>query len=86
MEHDTLTLLLDLILLKRGVYRHLLYNRGTEPRKAYEKTKAPDAQSKDATAVDTARQKALIREKVTCSSIVQPFLTPLQDRPDGYTS
>ncbi|KAF9238537.1 Arv1-like family-domain-containing protein [Melanogaster broomeanus] len=40
VEHDTLTLLLDLILLKRGVYRHLLYNRGTEPRKAYEKGKA----------------------------------------------
>ncbi|KAF9460332.1 Arv1-like family-domain-containing protein [Collybia nuda] len=34
VEHDSLTLLLDLILLKRGVYRHLLYNRGTEPRRA----------------------------------------------------
>ncbi|KAJ7183294.1 Arv1-like family-domain-containing protein [Mycena filopes] len=34
VEHDSLTLLLDLILLKRGVYRHLLYNRGAEPRKA----------------------------------------------------
>ena len=34
VEHDSLTLLLDLILLKRGVYLHLLYNRGTEPRKA----------------------------------------------------
>ncbi|KAF8071581.1 Arv1-like family-domain-containing protein [Lyophyllum atratum] len=33
VEHDSLTLLLDLILLKRGVYRHLLYNRGTEPRR-----------------------------------------------------
>jgi hypothetical protein len=28
-----LTLILDLILLKQGVYRHLLYNRGTEPRR-----------------------------------------------------
>ncbi|RDB25959.1 Protein arv1 [Hypsizygus marmoreus] len=36
VEHDSLTLLLDLILLKRGVYRHLLYNRGTEPRRAGE--------------------------------------------------
>lgn len=35
VEHDSLTLLLDLILLKRGVYRHLLYNRGSEPRKAF---------------------------------------------------
>ncbi|KAJ7672270.1 Arv1-like family-domain-containing protein [Mycena polygramma] len=34
VEHDSLTLLLDLILLKRGVYRHLLYNRGTEPRRS----------------------------------------------------
>jgi hypothetical protein len=29
-----LILVIDLILLKRGVYRHLLYNRGSEPRKA----------------------------------------------------
>ncbi|KAJ7082854.1 Arv1-like family-domain-containing protein [Mycena belliarum] len=34
VEHDSLTLLLDLILLKRGVYRHLLYNRGAEPRRS----------------------------------------------------
>ncbi|KAJ7895105.1 Arv1-domain-containing protein [Mycena leptocephala] len=34
VEHDSLTLLLDLILLKRGVYRHLLYNRGADPRRS----------------------------------------------------
>ncbi|KAG9315370.1 Arv1-like family-domain-containing protein [Chiua virens] len=62
VEHDTLTLLLDLILLKRGVYLHLLYNRGTEPRKAYEKANAPAGRPKDAATVDTARQ-ALAREK-----------------------
>lgn len=33
VEFDALTLFIDLILLKRGVYRHLLYNRGTEPRR-----------------------------------------------------
>ncbi|KAL1694364.1 Arv1-like family-domain-containing protein [Schizophyllum commune] len=33
VEHDTLALVLDLILLKRGVFRHLLYNRATEPRR-----------------------------------------------------
>ncbi|KAF8908674.1 Arv1-domain-containing protein [Mucidula mucida] len=33
VEHDSLLLLIDLILLKRGVYRHLLYNRGSEPRR-----------------------------------------------------
>ncbi|KAG1738441.1 Arv1-like family-domain-containing protein [Suillus paluster] len=40
VEHDSLTLLLDLILLKREVYRHLIYNRGTEPRKALGKSKS----------------------------------------------
>ncbi|CAK5269425.1 unnamed protein product [Mycena citricolor] len=33
VEHDSFILLLDLILLKRDVFRHLLYNRGTNPRK-----------------------------------------------------
>jgi hypothetical protein len=33
VEHDPLVVALDLILLKRGVYRHLLFNRGTPPRK-----------------------------------------------------
>lgn len=28
-----MTLLLDLILLKRGVYRHLLFNRGAPPKR-----------------------------------------------------
>jgi len=36
VEFDELMLFIDLILLKRGVYRHLLYNRGTEPRRAAE--------------------------------------------------
>ncbi|PBL04322.1 Arv1-domain-containing protein [Armillaria gallica] len=36
IEHDDLTLLIDLILLKRGVYRHLLFNRGAKPRRATE--------------------------------------------------
>lgn len=38
VEHDSLILLLDLILLKRGVYRHLLYNRGSKPRRATSKS------------------------------------------------
>jgi len=33
VEHDTLTLILDLILLKRDVYRHLLFNRGAGARR-----------------------------------------------------
>ncbi|KAJ8463866.1 hypothetical protein ONZ45_g17433 [Pleurotus djamor] len=35
VEHPSLTLFIDLILLKRGVYRHLLFNRGTEPRRSH---------------------------------------------------
>ncbi|KAI8980137.1 Arv1-domain-containing protein [Trametes punicea] len=37
VEHDTLTLVLDLILLKRDVYRHLLYNRGLGARRVGDK-------------------------------------------------
>lgn len=48
VEHDTLTLLLDLILLKRGVYRHLLYNRGTKPRREIAKSK-PEIELADVT-------------------------------------
>ncbi|KZT59155.1 Arv1-domain-containing protein [Calocera cornea HHB12733] len=33
VEHDPLIVLLDLILLKRGVYRHLLFNYGARPRR-----------------------------------------------------
>ena len=33
VEHDDLTILLDLILLKLGVFRHLLFNRGASPRR-----------------------------------------------------
>ncbi|CDO74943.1 hypothetical protein BN946_scf184945.g15 [Trametes cinnabarina] len=45
VEHDTLTLLLDLILLKRDVYRHLLYNRGLGARKAGGKAPADQVHS-----------------------------------------
>jgi len=47
VEHDSLMLLLDLILLKRKVYRHLIYNRGTEPRKAFEKSKSSPEGNED---------------------------------------
>ncbi|KAI0749311.1 Arv1-domain-containing protein [Daedaleopsis nitida] len=44
VEHDTLTLLLDLILLKRDVYRHLLYNRGLGARRASGRTSTKDGE------------------------------------------
>ncbi|KAG9039896.1 hypothetical protein FRB95_004368 [Tulasnella sp. JGI-2019a] len=33
VEHDTLTVVLDLILLKKAVFLHLIFNRGSEPRR-----------------------------------------------------
>ena len=42
VEHDALTLLLDLILLKRDVYRHLLYNRSLGARRVGDKASAQD--------------------------------------------
>ncbi|KAH9972825.1 hypothetical protein BGW80DRAFT_1312777 [Lactifluus volemus] len=49
VEHDALVVALDLILLKRGVYRHLLFNRGTPPRKVEENpprgSKTPSSES-----------------------------------------
>ncbi|KAF8207012.1 Arv1-like family-domain-containing protein [Mycena galopus ATCC 62051] len=53
VEHDSLTLLIDLILLKLGVYRHLLYNRGAEPRK-----------SVGGVTVDSPRKTTTEKEKV----------------------
>jgi len=44
VEHDLLVIALDLILLKRGVYRHLLFNRGTPPRKVDQTARGYDRQ------------------------------------------
>jgi hypothetical protein len=45
VEHDALTLVLDLLLLKRAVYRHLLFNRGLGARRADTKP-GPDDDAK----------------------------------------
>lgn len=34
VEHDTLNLVIDLILLKKAVFIHLIYNKDSEPRRA----------------------------------------------------
>ncbi|KAJ7590207.1 Arv1-like family-domain-containing protein [Mycena floridula] len=47
VEQDTLVLLIDLILLKRGVYRHLLYNRGAEPRNGSQTVQKPVKQQEE---------------------------------------
>lgn len=65
--------MLDLILLKPGVYRHLLFNRGMPPRKVEESAPArgqdEDGQQKeqrteekrvDAAAQDTARERVRV--------------------------
>ncbi|TDL25621.1 Arv1-domain-containing protein [Rickenella mellea] len=54
VEHDDLTLLLDLILLKRGVYRHLLFNRGRGARKVNESVGSSQPGSSEATPLDEA--------------------------------
>ncbi|KAH9943689.1 Arv1-domain-containing protein [Amylocystis lapponica] len=65
VEHDTLTLLLDLILLKRDVYRHLLFNRGLGARKAGQGTgTGPDADAPTG-AASTARPVAPSNENDT---------------------
>ncbi|KAJ7881072.1 Arv1-like family-domain-containing protein [Mycena olivaceomarginata] len=61
-EHDGLTLLIDLILLKRGVYRHLLYNRGAEPRRSVSGATVDSAASrKTATEKEQMRWLAVLR-------------------------
>ncbi|GLB44833.1 putative arv1-domain-containing protein [Lyophyllum shimeji] len=63
VEHDSLTLLLDLILLKRGVYRHLLYNRGTEPRRAGEAKEDPSPTSTSGAPHASLRHRNRERER-----------------------
>ncbi|KAL1730000.1 Arv1-domain-containing protein [Schizophyllum commune] len=57
VEHDTLALVLDLILLKRGVFRHLLYNRGTEPRRETGKITRTQADTSSEALRDVEREK-----------------------------
>ncbi|KAG8857609.1 hypothetical protein FRB96_005627 [Tulasnella sp. 330] len=51
VEHDTLTLVIDLILLKKAVFIHLIYNQRSEPRRVVSgkktSTVATTSQSKD---------------------------------------
>ncbi|KAH9068371.1 Arv1-domain-containing protein [Lactarius deliciosus] len=49
VEHDPLVIALDLILLKRGVYRHLLFNRGTPPRKIHQNARGYDRSKEQST-------------------------------------
>ncbi|KAL5526652.1 ARV1 [Sanghuangporus sanghuang] len=57
VEHDSLTLLLDLILLKRDVFRHLLFNRGYEPRRASKDPGLSDANEKDRVCTAESRRE-----------------------------
>ncbi|KAI0298854.1 Arv1-like family-domain-containing protein, partial [Russula brevipes] len=66
VEHDALVIALDLILLKRGVYRHLLFNRDTPPRRVDERAsrghddgprKQPGTDGKQAHEDDDARER-----------------------------
>ncbi|VDB94332.1 unnamed protein product [Peniophora sp. CBMAI 1063] len=57
VEHDNLIVLLDLILLKRGVYRHLLFNRGSPPRYAATKP-GPDGSKESPAGADHMTENA----------------------------
>lgn len=57
VEYDTLTLLLDLILLKRGVFRHILFNRGYEPRRVVEVSTTEKLDDDDKTRLGKLQQK-----------------------------
>lgn len=67
VQHDTTTLLLDLILLKRDVYRHLLFNRGTGARMVYDavgtKSSLPQEKEEDIKGQQklTERDKEIVR-------------------------
>ncbi|KAH8118140.1 Arv1-domain-containing protein [Phellopilus nigrolimitatus] len=62
VEHDILTLLLDLILLKRGVFRHLLFNRGYGPRHV-SKSSEPVEDSEELDERQQSHATEIIREK-----------------------
>ncbi|KAH9037835.1 Arv1-domain-containing protein [Lactarius pseudohatsudake] len=57
VEHDPLVIALDLILLKRGVYRHLLFNRGTPPRKMHQNARGYDRLKEQSTEDRLAEDK-----------------------------
>lgn len=83
VEHDALVIVLDLILLKPGVYRHLLFNRGMPPRKVEESVPAREqdkdgqqeeqrAEKKrvDEAAQDTARER--VRTFDSVRNVIEP--------------
>jgi hypothetical protein len=73
VEHDTLTLVLDLILLKRGVYRHLIYNRGTPPRRLMG-AKRSEGKDGGSGTEDKVVQESGSRERVSPSLIECAFV------------
>jgi lipid intermediate transporter len=80
VEHDALVVALDLILLKRGVYRHLLFNRGTPPRKVEEKP----ARGSNRPSFESLREQSIAeengaaaRERVRLTAVV--VITPELD-------
>ncbi|KAG9000200.1 hypothetical protein FRB90_011872 [Tulasnella sp. 427] len=55
VEHDPFILVLDLILLKRDVFRHLIYNRGSEPRRLADGSRAEAPKPEAAPIADEVR-------------------------------
>ena len=55
VEHDLTIIVLDLILLKQGVYRHLLFNRGSKPRRFDESSEVSNESVKSASSGNQER-------------------------------
>ena len=74
VEHDSLMLILDLILLKRDVYRHLLFNRGTGARRLGDSLssrmtpKLPNTDSPSTKRHESPKARVLDKERVRSQS------------------
>ncbi|KIJ22987.1 hypothetical protein M422DRAFT_39857, partial [Sphaerobolus stellatus SS14] len=63
VEYDTFNLMLDLILLRRGVFRHLVFNRGSKPKRvtAVGPTSEDVNLAKDAEEMEMRRRRNILK-------------------------
>ena len=77
VEHDTLTLWIDLILLKRDVYRHLLFNRGAGARRLSAGKKEPEGRSSvDSVAESESPQQVQWQQEKVRRVLLSPHIPP----------
>ncbi|EJU04649.1 hypothetical protein DACRYDRAFT_104528 [Dacryopinax primogenitus] len=78
VEHDPLIVLLDLILLKRGVYRHLLFNHGALPRRLDREGREVEVQKGE-----ELTEGAILWSLGLCLTLVDAFIR--HSSPQGWT-